>query len=98
MKFQFALLCALVCALLTGCTKQNDFETSKITASEESHLLRLPPTTTFGVLLSGQSITDVESTMTLNGIGLVRSTVVFSQSTSSKTIDTYLQDGYNVQI
>lgn len=84
--------------VLFGCTKENDVPSNEIKASTESNLLKLPVRTTFGLTLARQDIGTVESTMTSSGISLVRASVMYSTNTSSKTVDTYLNDGYDVMI
>jgi hypothetical protein len=97
MKLLSITVCLSLCILVCSCTKQNDFSTNKIAASEQSNLLGLPATD-FGVLLSGVDVNSVETTMTTNGINIVRATVTYSTSTYNRNIDTYLNDGYDVAI
>ena len=97
MKFLTTILLLSVCLFTISCTKQNDFPTNKITASGQGNLLT-GPLTSFGVLLCGQNVNTVETTMTTDGINIVRATVNYSTGISNKNIDTYLNNGYDVAI
>jgi hypothetical protein len=97
MKFLSIIVFFSMCMIVLSCTKQNDFSTNKITASSQSNLLSVPATS-FGVLLAGEDVNTVETTMTADGINIVRATVTYSTNTYNKNIDTYLNDGYDVAI
>ena len=98
MKFPSTILFFSGCIFVLSCTKQNDFSTNKIASSRQSNLSIVPVTTAFGVLLAGKDVGTTESTMTINGIDLVRANVTYSTNTFNRNIDTYLNDGYNVAI
>ncbi len=77
MKFLSIIVFSSMCMIVLSCTKQNDFSTNKITASGQSNLLSVPATS-FGVLLAGEDVNTVETTMATDRINLVRATVIYS--------------------
>lgn len=91
------ILYFLLYAVLNSCTKTNEAATNSFTSSGYNNLF-YNPVTTFGVLLAGKDLTATESSMNRNGIELVRQSIFYSINTSSKSIDSYLKDGYNVEI
>jgi hypothetical protein len=89
----------MLVALITACTKENTSPVSSSSSVETNAVqqLLIHPTI-FGLCEDDTSYNDIKTDMGEAGVNIIRQSIYLSERTSSRTIDKYLSDGYNVQI
>ena len=106
-----ANLYAVILIVLTACAKESTPPTSGTAEASSNNTLlwrnpfqnQLPDPgtgtgTTFGLMEANADNNETQTDMANGDVNLVREPIFLSEATSSKTIDDFLESGYNVQI
>ncbi|MEP6467268.1 MAG: hypothetical protein ABJB05_13245 [Parafilimonas sp.] len=92
---------ALLIIALAACTKQDVLpvaDSSNTLSSNSSQEIHLSNKTILGLAEDDTDITNVKADMNTADVNIVRKTIFLSETTSSRSIDNYLSQGYSVQI
>jgi hypothetical protein len=91
-------LCACLFIILCACTKEQIPSAPSIVKDNAVQLSTQASQTTYGLIEDSATDDQTKADMQKAGVNLLRLGVALSQKTANRSIDNYLDSGYNVQI
>jgi hypothetical protein len=91
----------LIISTLISCTQESAnaiLPPQQIQSDSSDFSSTAAQNTEFGILVAHSTVSETQEQMIRTGIKLVRAQVIFSKETSSKTVDQYLKNGFQVMI